>query len=81
MRITLLPQRREVELPGRRRVREILRELGIAPGTVMVIRNNDLLTEEEVVEANDAIEIRSVISGGSNGAVAARCGARTFHEP
>lgn len=64
MRITLLPQRREVELAGRLRVAEILRHLGLLPGTVMVIRGDELLPEHAVVEADDAIEIRSVISGG-----------------
>jgi sulfur carrier protein ThiS len=64
MRITFLPQRREVELNGRRRVRELLKDLDLLPGTVMVIRNDELITEEDVVGADEAIEIRSVISGG-----------------
>jgi len=64
MRITFLPQRREVEVKGRRRVRELLKDLDLLPGTVMVIRNDELITEEDVVGADEAIEIRSVISGG-----------------
>ena len=64
MRITFLPQRREVEVLGRRRVHELLKDLGLLPGTVLVIRNDELITEEDVVAADDAIEIRSVISGG-----------------
>lgn len=64
MRITFLPQRREVELAGRRRVRDLLRDLGLLSGTVMVIRNDELITDEDVVGGDDAIEIRSVISGG-----------------
>ena len=64
MRITFLPHRREVEFPGRRRVRELLQDLDLLPGTVMVIRNDELITEEDVVGADEAIEIRSVISGG-----------------
>lgn len=64
MRITLLPQHKQVELEGRRRVAEILRQLGLLPGTVMVIRGNELVSDDEVVEAEDAIEIRNVISGG-----------------
>ena len=64
MRITFLPQRREVEFNGRRRVQELLKDLDLLPGTVMVIRNDELITEEDVVGADEAIEIRSVISGG-----------------
>jgi len=64
MQITFLPQRRQVEIPGRRRVRDLLKDLGLLSGTVMVIRNDELMTEEDVVGGDDAIEIRSVISGG-----------------
>ena len=64
MLITLLPQRKQVEVEGRRRVADLLRQIGFLPGTVLVIRGDTLLTDEEVVEANEAIEIRNVISGG-----------------
>jgi len=65
MRITLRPQRRTVEIAGRRRVGQLLTELGILPSTAMVIRGDLLLTESEVVEDADEIEIRAVISGGA----------------
>lgn len=61
----LVPQNRTVELPGRRRVREIISALKITPGTVMVIRGDTLLTDGEIVEADEEVEIRSVISGGA----------------
>ena len=64
MQITLLPQRRQIELDGRRRVADILRHLGLLPGTVMVIRGDSLMCDSDLVEADDAIEIRNVISGG-----------------
>lgn len=64
MRIHLRPQRRTVELEGRRRVGQLLAELGILPGTAMVIRGDLLLTDGEVVEQDDEVEIRAVISGG-----------------
>ena len=65
MRITLRPQRRTVEIAGRRRVGQLLTELGILPNTAMVIRGDLLLTESEMVEDADEIEIRAVISGGT----------------
>ncbi|MBI1814366.1 MAG: thiamine biosynthesis protein ThiS [Deltaproteobacteria bacterium] len=65
MRITLLPQHKQVDLPGRHRVAEVLRHLGMLPGTAMVIRGDELVTEQDFLEADDNVEIRSVISGGA----------------
>jgi sulfur carrier protein ThiS len=64
MRITLRPQGKEIELPGRRCVNDVLRGLGILPGTALVIRGEELLSDYEMLEAEDCVEIRSVISGG-----------------
>ena len=65
MRVHLRPQRRTVDIAGRRRVGQLLAELGVLPGTAMVIRGDALLTDGEVVEDDDEIEIRAVISGGA----------------
>jgi sulfur carrier protein len=64
MKVILRNQGREVELTGRRRVRELLTELGILPEAVLVIRGRDLLTIDETVREDDVIELRPVISGG-----------------
>ena len=55
---------REVVVKGGRRVREVLRELGVIPETVLVIRDRDLLTIDELVRDDDVIELRPVMSGG-----------------
>lgn len=65
MRVHLHPQRRTVEVPGRKRVGQLLADLGILPGTAMVIRGDLLLTDGELVEDEDEVEIRAVISGGA----------------
>lgn len=65
MRVHLHPERRTVELTGRRSVAKLLNELGILPGTAMVIRGDLLLTDGEMVDDADEIEIRAVISGGA----------------
>ncbi|HUE29904.1 MAG TPA: thiamine biosynthesis protein ThiS [Verrucomicrobiae bacterium] len=65
MRVHLHPQRRTVEIAGRRRVAQLLAELGILPGTAMVIRGDLLLTDGEVVEDAEEVEVRAVISGGA----------------
>jgi sulfur carrier protein len=64
MKVVIRNQGREVELHGRRRVREVLAEVGILPETVLVIRGRDLLTIDEVVAEDDVVELRPVISGG-----------------
>jgi sulfur carrier protein len=66
MEVRLRNPDRDVEIAGARRVREILDELGIDADTVLVIRGTDLLTREDRVADDDALEIRPVISGGSN---------------
>jgi sulfur carrier protein len=64
MKVILRNPGREVELQGRRRVRELLAELHVLPETVLVIRGRDLLTIDEVVAEEDVVELRPVISGG-----------------
>ncbi len=58
------PKRREVELTGKHRVQDVLRELSLNPESVLVIRRGEMLTRDEMVDADDTIEILSAISGG-----------------
>ncbi len=64
MKVVLRNPDREVELSGRRRVRELLLELKVIPETVLVIRGKELLTSDQIVSDDDVIEVRPVISGG-----------------
>lgn len=64
VQVKLLPQNKIVSFPDSMRVTVLLRKLALQPETVMVIRGNRLLTEEDLIQAEDEIEIRSVISGG-----------------
>ena len=64
MKVILRNPRREVDVAGNRRVKEILRELDIIPETVLVIRGDDLVTADQVVREGDTIELRPVMSGG-----------------
>ncbi len=64
MKVILRNQGKEVELTGRRRVKDLLAELGIISETVLVIRGCDLLTIDDVVREDDVVELRPVISGG-----------------
>lgn len=65
MQVRLEPQGKVVTIAGRRRVGDIVQSLGILAGTVMVIRGEDLLTDDEFVDDHESIELRAVISGGS----------------
>jgi sulfur carrier protein len=66
VKIKLRNPSREVELVGRKRVKDVLKELDTLPGTVLVIRGSDLLTADEVVGEGDELEVRPVMSGGSD---------------
>ena len=45
-------------------VQELLQQLKINSETVLVIRNKEVLTEEESLKENEKIDLLSVISGG-----------------
>ena len=64
VRVILLPQNKMVTFSGRLRVAALLEKLALLPATVMVIRADRLLTEDDLIQDEDDIEIRSVISGG-----------------
>jgi len=64
MKIILRNPRREIEVKGRRRVKELLVELDILAGTVLVIRGDELVTSDTVVGDDDVLEVRPVMSGG-----------------
>ena len=63
MKVILRNPRKEIELDGKRRVKELLVELDILPSTVLVIRGNELLTGDAVVGGDDVLEVRPVMSG------------------
>ena len=65
MKVVLRNPRREVEVAGNRRVKDVLRELQIIPETVLVIRGDDLITTDQMVRDDDVIELRPVMSGGA----------------
>ena len=64
MKVILRNPRREVDVSGQRRVKELLIDLGIVPSTVLVIRGDELLTSDAVLREDDVLEVRPVMSGG-----------------
>jgi sulfur carrier protein len=65
MKVQLSHPAREVEVKGPKRVRELLRDLNLIQEAHLVIRGDDLITEDEMLKDTDQVEIRPVISGGS----------------
>ncbi len=64
MNIHLSHPTRDVELQGPKRVADIFKELQLIPEAFLVVRGQDLMTEDEIVADGDSIEVRPVISGG-----------------
>lgn len=64
MMVHLTNPHKDVEVPGPTRVRELLLQLDLTPEAYLVIRGEELVTEDEILHDSDSIEIRGVISGG-----------------
>jgi sulfur carrier protein len=61
-----------VEIKGPKKVKDLLRELNLVVEAHLVIKGDDLVTEDEMLYEGDQIEIRPVISGGSQTEVEAK---------
>jgi len=42
----------------------LLNELNINPSTVILVKNDEIVLEDEILESDDEVKILSVISGG-----------------
>jgi sulfur carrier protein len=64
MTVHLSHPERDIEIKGPKRVKELLRDLNLVVEAHLVIRGDDLVTEDEMLKDSDRVEIRPVISGG-----------------
>jgi sulfur carrier protein len=55
---------RELDIPGPKRVKDLLKELALLPESVLVVRGDDLVTDDDTLRDTDRVEIRPVMSGG-----------------
>jgi sulfur carrier protein ThiS len=62
MRITY--RDKEWELTGRRRVRDVIQQVGLIPHAVLALREGKLVTEDVMLEEDDEVRLVAVISGG-----------------
>lgn len=67
MKVRLRNPRRDLDVAGPKRVEQLLRELGINRESVLVVRGDTLVTGDAVLNDDDEVEVRPVISGGSDG--------------
>lgn len=64
MKVHLTNPTKELDIQGPLRVKQLLEELQLTPEAYLVIRGDELVTEDEKLNDGDTVEIRSVISGG-----------------
>jgi sulfur carrier protein len=74
MQVQLSHPARTVEVKGPKKVKELLRELNLVVEAHLVIKGDDLVTEDEMLYDVDQIEVRPVISGGNQAEVQAKAG-------
>jgi sulfur carrier protein len=65
MKVVLRNPRRELQIPGPMTVDALLGHLELVPESVLVIRNDTLVTRDAKLADDDDVEIRPVISGGA----------------
>lgn len=65
MRVVLRNPRRELEVQGPISVTKLLARLDLNRESVLVVRGDTLVPGDAILEDDDTVEIRPVISGGA----------------
>ena len=67
MKVTIFNEREqtteEINFSGTK-IKQLLEFLKVNPETVLVVRNEEVLLEDEIIKNKDKIELLSVVSGG-----------------
>jgi sulfur carrier protein len=69
VKVTLRNPRREVEVDGPTTVGALLARLEVSPESVLVIVGDELVTHDARLAHDAEVEIRPVISGGSDSGI------------
>ena len=65
MQVLLRNPKRELSVDGPMRVHALLSRLEVHRDTVLVIRGDTIVPGDELLQDDDVVEIRPVISGGA----------------
>lgn len=65
MKVVLRNPRRELDIEGVTTVNALLAQLDVVAESVLVIRNDELVTRDARLATDDVVEIRPVVSGGA----------------
>ncbi|MDT8899191.1 MAG: MoaD/ThiS family protein [Thermanaerothrix sp.] len=64
MAVVLILRKQEYQLEGTMTVKEALKHLNLSPESHLVVRNGELLNENDVLRDGDVVKIVPSISGG-----------------
>ncbi|GAB6065001.1 MoaD/ThiS family protein [Aquifex pyrophilus] len=66
MPIKVIYRGKEIEIPEKKiKARELLKRLGLSPLSSLVVKNGEVISEEEYVEEGDEVRVVNAISGGA----------------
>ncbi len=66
MPLKVIYRGKEIELPEKRlKAKELLKRLGLSPLSSLVVKNGEVISEEDYVEEGDNIRVINAISGGA----------------
>lgn len=65
IKVRIVPENKEIEVHGdNKRVRELLKELGLSLEEAVVIKKGRVVLDDEVVKDGESIEVLLAVSGG-----------------
>ena len=65
MPIKVLYRGKEYEFPEKKlKAKELIRKLGLSPLSSLVVKNGEVISEEDYVEEGDEVRVINAISGG-----------------
>ena len=66
MPIKVLYRGKEYEFPEKKlKAKELIRRLGLSPLSSLVVKNGEVIPEEDYVEDGDEVRVINAISGGT----------------